>query len=194
MSNTYMLYRLGARGVLVEPDPDRAQLLKEARPRDVVINAGVAFDDRREATLFQLSNPVFNTFSQEKAERVVRDSATWPPGQRQRIIGARSLRLIPINEIISSHFADAPPHLVSIDTKGSELAILRTLNTDLLSRDPDIPCILCVEDCDGLEMNALLEAAGFDVAARTPSNWIFVRQRERWVFMRHRDKVRLPGE
>src|SRR5262245_11707880 len=42
LSNTYNLYRLGARGILVEPDPMLARRLRRARPNDIVIEAGVA--------------------------------------------------------------------------------------------------------------------------------------------------------
>ena len=45
------MYQRGARGILVEPDPQLADLLRKDRPRDVVLNVGAAFDERRSATL-----------------------------------------------------------------------------------------------------------------------------------------------
>src|ERR1700757_1387281 len=42
LSNTFLLYEAGACGVLIEPDPKNAALLRAKRPRDIVINAGVA--------------------------------------------------------------------------------------------------------------------------------------------------------
>ena len=40
LSNTCLLYTLGASGVLVEPDPDQANALLAARSRDTVVNVG----------------------------------------------------------------------------------------------------------------------------------------------------------
>jgi hypothetical protein len=79
LSNTYLLYCAGARGILIEPDPEQASLLRAKRPRDIVVNAGIAFDQRRHATLFRMTAPVFNTFSRDQAEFVVKSSGKWPP-------------------------------------------------------------------------------------------------------------------
>jgi len=38
-SNTYILYRRGWQGTLVEPNPDSAKTLRKARPRDRVVEA-----------------------------------------------------------------------------------------------------------------------------------------------------------
>jgi FkbM family methyltransferase len=173
LSNTYMFYRLGARGVLVEPNPERAQALQAARPNDTVLNAGVAFDDRRTAKLFRFPNPVFNTFSEEQAEQVAASSRQWAGSQPQHILDTISVPLVPINEIITQHFS-VPPHVISIDTEGYDLDIVKTLNFDLLSQDPKVPCLICVEG-DVVNQRRLLEPKGFELIAQLPTNWIFMR-------------------
>jgi FkbM family methyltransferase len=180
LSNTYNLYRLGARGVLVEPDPTQARTLRRARPNDIVVEAGVAFDDRRSAPLYRLTSRVFNTFSREKAERVVADSQKLAPHMRQSIIDTVDVPLIPINDIIRRHLA-APPDVVSIDTEGADFAILNSLDLSLLPSDREAPCLICLEkgDYDYARLCQVLEPAGFEMAARTPSNWIFLRGKER---------------
>jgi FkbM family methyltransferase len=183
LSNTYMLYRLGARGVLVEPDPDQAQALRRARPNDVVIDAGMAFDERRRASLFRLTSPVYNTFSRERAERIVAVSRSWTPDQRQEIRDAVEVPLIPVNEVIAGNFATGEaPNVVSIDVEGVDLPILRSLDTDLLSRDPEVPCFICIEAGDPLEeVNPILDPMGFELTARTPDNWLFLRHSQKTV-------------
>ena len=74
LSNTFALYRSGASGVLIEPDPLLCAKLRSARPRDSVVNVGVAFDDRTSAKLQRLSDRAFNTFLPEQANFVVRSS------------------------------------------------------------------------------------------------------------------------
>jgi hypothetical protein len=45
LSNTYLMYLLGGRGMIIEPDPDAAEAIRRTRPRDITINAGVATDE-----------------------------------------------------------------------------------------------------------------------------------------------------
>ena len=106
LSNTYLLYLHGARGVLIEPDPDQAAILRAKRPRDTVVNAGVAFDDRRSGELFRMSSRVFNTFSQHQAEFVMRSSEHWE--SRERILDKLMVPLIPLNEIIAKEVPRRP--------------------------------------------------------------------------------------
>ena len=77
LSNTYLMYSLGGSGVLIDPDPDHVAHLSDARPRDTAILAGVAFDERHQGTLIRFQTPVFNTFSEEQAAKVVAASKTW---------------------------------------------------------------------------------------------------------------------
>jgi FkbM family methyltransferase len=177
LSNTFLLYQAGARGVLIEPDPQQAELLHSKRRGDIVINAGVAFDSRRSATLFQMTSSGFNTFSRSQAEFVVASSRKWDAHARQEIVGEITVPLIPINEIIATHVA--APAFVSIDTEGVDLAILRTLDLGLLSSDRQIPSFVCVEASAPLaDFAQTLHPAGFEFAARTPDNWIFRRHAE----------------
>jgi FkbM family methyltransferase len=186
LSNTFLFYEAGASGLLIEPDPELAALLRSKRPRDIVINAGVAFDDRRTATLFRMTSRGFNTFSRAQADKVVAASRSWAPEARQDIIGEASIPLLPLNDVISAHVKE--PAFVSIDTEGFDLAILRTLDPGLLSDDARMPCFICVEASAPLaDFSELVEPAGFEFAARTPDNWIFRRHPERFAAASRRD-------
>jgi len=179
LSNTFFLYEAGASGVLIEPDPQSAALLRAKRPRDIVIHAGVAFDDRRTATLFRMTSGGFNTFSRAQADFVVASSRNWGQDGRQDIVEEISVPLIPLNEIVLAHISK--PDLVSIDTEGVDMSILRTLDLSLLRNDTKMPCFICVEASSSLdEFSKLLSPAGFEFAARTPDNWIFRRHPERF--------------
>jgi len=179
LSNTFLLYQAGARGVLVEPDPKLAELLRARRPRDIVVNAGVAFDERRSATLFQMTASGFNTFSKAQAEFVAASSHKWHPRDRQEVVGEIAVPLIPLNDIIAEHLGKDAPHFLSVDTEGVDLAIVRTLDPMLLNHDPSVPTLICAEaSASADEFLKMLGPAGFEMAARTPDNWIFRRHRE----------------
>jgi hypothetical protein len=121
-SNTYLLYTTGSRGVLVEPNPALAVLLRRYRPGDTVVEAGIGVDDSAEADYYEIKGePMLNTFSPEqvahlqhgKVESVVERVVTKP--------------LLNINRAIHEHLGRAPD-LLSTDVEGLDEAIIRTLD------------------------------------------------------------------
>jgi len=176
LSNTFLLYCAGARGILIEPDPDQAAALRLRRPRDIVINAGASFDERRSAKFFRMTSSVFNSFSEEQATRVANMSKTWAPGQQQEIREAIEMPLVQINEVIREHLADRGPDFISVDVEGAELAIAKTIDFSLMKKDPKIPAFFCIEAQAQLrDLSPLIDPFGFKMIARTADNWIFRR-------------------
>lgn len=163
LSNTYLFYRMGGSGVLAEPTPDDADLLAAKRPRDILVRAGVAFDERREATLFRFRPSVFNTFSREEAKRWEREL-----GDQATRIGEIQVPLMPVGDIISEHFASGPCHLLSIDVEGLDSAILAEIDWARFR-----PWFVCCERPDAVQSDRLL-ASGYSVCASLPHNTIFV--------------------
>jgi hypothetical protein len=157
-----------------------AVLLRAKRPRDIVINAGVAFDDRRKATFFKMTSPVFNTFCRDQAEKAIRASRQWAPHEQQEIVEQIEVPLLPINMIAADHAPSKKFDMISIDTEGVDLAILQSIDLGILRNDPEVPAVICVEASSSLEeTSCAISSAGFEFVARTPDNWIFRRHRER---------------
>jgi len=121
-SNTYLLYCTGGRGVLVEPNPAYVEKLKQRRPEDVVVAAGVGIGAAREADYYVIrDHPPLNTFSPE----VVADLRVELGGDPvERVV---KMPLVPVNEVIATHLGK-PPDLLSVDVEGLDLPILRTLD------------------------------------------------------------------
>jgi hypothetical protein len=69
-NNTYLFYRDGGRGVLVEPNVAMTPKLKRARPKDTVLTAGIGFTGPGEADFYVMTGSQFNTFDKEQAERL----------------------------------------------------------------------------------------------------------------------------
>ena len=137
----------------------------------------MAFDERKLAKLVRLTSRVFNTFSEEQAEFVVRSSKNWHSSQRQEIIDRVDVPLIPINEIIDEHMpGHAKPDFVSIDIEGVELPVLRSLDVGKIGSNPKRPALFCIEAHGALEdFEAILKPHGFQFSGRTPDNWLFRR-------------------
>lgn len=168
LSNTFIMYECGATGVLVEPDPDMCRLLRRTRPRDEVINVGVAFDDQRSAKLRRFNARVFNTFSADQAELVLASSAVWQPDQRQELVDEIVVALEPANDILGRHFADGL-HFLSIDAEGVDYPILRSIDLGRFR-----PKLICVEASLGeAAFDELLNPHGYHVISRSPDNFLY---------------------
>jgi FkbM family methyltransferase len=171
LSNTFLFYRMGSSGVLVEPDPDQAALLRVKRPRDTVLNVGVAFDDRRSGKLKKFRRGVFNTFIDQQADQTAEASKQWR--QPQSVVDTVEAELVPLNDIIEKHFTGWAPHFLSIDAEGCDFSILQSLD---LSRY--LPSVICLEGGMALsEYESILAPRGYHRICQTPDNILFWRAR-----------------
>jgi FkbM family methyltransferase len=173
-SNTYFFYNKGAKGVCIEPDPELYGLIREQRPRDVVLNAGIGLGAGRTGDLHVFPHPYtgWNTFSGEEARRRVAESGI-------RIKEVKQLSLLDINEVIRDHF-DPWPNFISIDVEGMDLAILQTL--DFSRYRPEVICAETVAfgalnpGKKMTEIAGLLGGKGYFAYADTYINTIFCRE------------------
>lgn len=170
-SNTYLLYKAGGRGVLVEPNPFYAKFLAQRRPGDVVLEVGIGLDAKAEADYYVTpGDGQRNTFSKEQIDELVRER----PGYEVKVI---KRALVPIEDVLSKHFPSGGPDFLSVDVEGLDYDILRTL--DFRRHRPKV---VCVESCrlDGTVHEGILRLmADNDYALRGGSyvNSIFLDQR-----------------
>ena len=167
LSNTFLFYSMGATGVLIEPDAELCKGLRSARPRDIVLNVGVAFDERRSAKLQRMTARVFNTFSPDQANLVIDSSKDWHPDQRQELLDEVDVPLIPANEILEKYFSNGIDFL-SIDAEGVDLPIIRSIDLQRFR-----PKIICIEA--SADFSSIIDVAGYERIARTPDNFIYCR-------------------
>lgn len=153
LSPTVALYRLGWQGLLVEPDPVYADLLRDFRPRDVVIEAA-ASDLPGTVLLNRFENTGLSTVSSEFAQLA----------NERGFIAAelKEVKALPLKTILSENKFEQV-HFLSIDVEGWELHVLR--GADLTRFRPWIICIEAItpgtnQYC-GLEAKTFIEAAGY---------------------------------
>lgn len=169
-SNTYLFYRAGARGVLVEANPDYAQRLRDARPGDTVLAVGMGGDERREAPYFVVEDGSsgWNTFSAGQAAQI---RATGKSVRETR------LPMVPVNEVLEEHFGrtQRPLDLLSIDVEGLDLAILQSW--DFERYRPKVICAETKQLTTNGQVEELIElvlSKGYELRAATFVNSIFV--------------------
>lgn len=131
-NNTYYFYTRGYRGVLVEPNRTLCQKIREKRPGDTVLEAGIGVNAVKEADYYIMSHHSWNTFSREEAEHQVQES-----GGKISIRDVIKMPLLNINDVMERYFQKAPAFL-SVDTEGLDLAILKSI--DYARFRPQIIC------------------------------------------------------
>lgn len=165
LSNTYLMYKNGGRGILVEPNTRMCKKLKKVRSGDKVLNYGVA-EKRGKLTYYIMDKEVLNTFSEEEVERCAKFG--------NRVVRKKEIDVITINDIMEKC---GKVDFLSIDVEGKELEILRTLDFTRFA-----PLAICVETQeffgtkreDFSETDKLLVQKGYMVYADTMLNTIYV--------------------
>lgn len=171
-SNSYLFYRWGGHGVLVEPDTGLQQTLRRARPRDLVLGVGIA-PQRGELEFFRMSVSVLNTFSRAEAEALV--------AKGHRILEQLAVPVITMDEALAR--CPRTPDLISLDIEGMDEAVLASID---FGRHR--PLALCVETVtysttgEGQKSSGipeLMQRNGYLCFADTHINTIFVDE-QRW--------------
>jgi FkbM family methyltransferase len=176
LSNTYRLYTRGSTGVCVEPNPVLYEKLTEKRKRDIIIHAGVAYNESREADfyVFPHSRHGLNTFSKEEAS-FWEETGTAEIG-RSKVEKIIRMKLVDINELMEQHFSPGPD-FVSVDVEGLDLAILKTIDFNRFK-----PHAFCIEtlkfekdnkEVKNQEIISFLVERGYFIYADTYINTIF---------------------
>jgi FkbM family methyltransferase len=169
-NNTYFFYRDGGHGVCVEADATLVPLIKSKRPKDNVINAGVAVDDGGCADFYIFDCNGMNTFNPAEMKQRLASG-------KFRLTATVKVPLRNINRIIQENFSIVPDFL-SLDIEGLDLDVLKTLD---YGQYP-IP-VICVETCTYSENHirpkdvAIAEflcSKGYEIYADTYVNTIFV--------------------
>jgi FkbM family methyltransferase len=174
-NNTFYFYERGARGVLVEPNPALHDVLAQIRPGDALVRAGIGVTAQTEAEFFVIGGSEdgqLNTFSRAQAETLVKRS-----NGRYSIAQVLKVPLLNINDLMRKHW-NGPPNLLSIDTEGFDLPILRSL--DFKRMRPDVICAETLEIGGRrvlTEILQLLTQHGYEVRGGSFVNTIFIDRR-----------------
>ncbi len=155
-NNTYLFYRAGGTGVLVEPNPEMCHIAEKKRPRDTIVNAGAGGRDG-EADFYMFSQSTRSTFSKEQAREWEFTSGQKPTVTKRQILS--------LDSIFATYFKNEAPHIVSIDAEGLDAEIVSGLSWKVR------PKIFCIES-DGA-LDDIMKSHGYELKARIFQNSIF---------------------
>ena len=167
LSNTYLFYRLGCRGVCVEPDPRAYRTIKRVRPRDTCVQCGVGAGANNAAPFYVMDPPTLSSFSKE----FIDSNLSCPTYRLKDIV---TIPLLTTSEIIDSHFS-ASPNFVSLDVEGDDQRIIEAW--DFTRHRPEVFCVETVSHHDRAKVQSItpvLRDAGYTPYADTYINTIYV--------------------
>ncbi len=132
-NNTYYFYLKGANGICIEPDVTIIPILKSKRPRDIVLNIGISFEDTKDADFYYFEGHynAWNTFSKADAEIKKKESGIE--------YHTTKVNLENIQNVINNHNFNNV-NFISIDVEGLDLEILKSINFEIVR-----PELICVE-------------------------------------------------
>jgi hypothetical protein len=122
MNNTYFLYRHGARGVLVDANPDFTENLRAMRPGDAIINGLIDIQDGLMCDFYILNGDGLSTPDLEQAQENIKKNNTL------RITRTVSVETVTINTLIEKYLAGRAPTVMSLDIEGMDMDALKSIN------------------------------------------------------------------
>jgi FkbM family methyltransferase len=124
LSNTYLLYRHGWRGVTIEPLRYLSAKHRRFRPHDVQVNAA-AGEYASEAEFYEVIPHVGSTFDRAEAQRLFALGRALP-------YKAYRVPVVCVQDVYEQYLAPRALDLLSVDTEGWDLAVLRGVNWQIL--------------------------------------------------------------
>jgi FkbM family methyltransferase len=130
-NNTFLFYKQGSKGVLVEPNPQLINTIRSTRPNDTCLNVGIGIEDESEMDLYVLNPHTLSTFDKKEAEELIKNGAVT-------LEKVAKIPVLNINSIMNKHF-DKSPDLISIDVEGLNEEIFHTI--DFQKYRPKVICM-----------------------------------------------------
>ena len=173
LSNTYHFYQMGAKGVLLEANPELIPELEQVRPRDIVLNRAMSLSqEEQEVSFYVLNGDGLSTIDYEEAQQACAQNPDL------RITATYQIKTIQIQEILETYFPQELT-ILSIDLEGIEEKILEQIDFEkykpwiiVLENIPYRPT-LSIDERE-YKGRSLLEQCGYTEYAFTGINSIFL--------------------
>ena len=168
-SNTYFFYKLGWRGINIDPMPGIMKKFNHHRPGDINIEAGIS-NTSGAMDFFIFDEPAVNTFSTSLAKKIIEEG-------KYKLVKKQSVILEPLAAILDKHLAEnCAIDFLSIDAEGFDMNVLLSNNWDKYK-----PKIILIESHKVLidefmqdEIYFFLSKHNYKLAAKTYFTYFFI--------------------
>lgn len=131
LSVTYYFYKkLNWNGLIIEPNPAAVGEFKSQRPRDIMINKGVA-QNEGELTYFKFKTPTLNSF-EPKSKEMFKD----------QFIESQKIKVEPLKKILEENVPEGRTiDLLNVDAEGLDIDVIQSNDWERFS-----PKVILIED------------------------------------------------
>ena len=170
-SNTFRFYKMGWRGLNIDPLPGAMKLFEKFRPRDINLELAIAADSKV-LKYYMFNEPALNTFDAMLAKE--RNGL-----KQNKLIKTRNVRSRPLREVMEEYLAEVPSiEFLSIDVEGFELEVLKS--NDWSRYRPEVVLAEAVsagnvEQAIISPVSIYLQSVGYELFAKTMITLIFRR-------------------
>lgn len=147
-SNTYLLYKNGWRGIVVEPDTSSKIMFTLARPKDIFVNLALHTSSFRKKYYIFKDNAL-NTIDSKTFQNVVKSG-------QSKLVKTQDITPITFSYLIKKYLPKQQRiDLINIDTEGSDFDIISSINWNLVK-----PKYILIEASNS-QINKLLSKQGY---------------------------------
>ncbi|MBS4062408.1 MAG: FkbM family methyltransferase [Bacteroidetes bacterium] len=172
LSNTYLFYKKGSRGINIEPNPQLITKFYKHRKEDINLNIGIS-GNYGEIDFYVMSAPTMSTFSSIEAKRLEKENSF-------KIVSKSKVKVQHVQTVLDTYNHGVFPDFLSLDVEGLEDEILRSINFE-----NNFPKVICLETLsysenkDEKKETSLIDFLvnkGYFVYGDTYINTIFVKE------------------
>lgn len=163
LSNTYLLYRMGWRGLIVEPIHKLYAKHKRFRPRDIQVQA-VASGQAGNLTFYEMIPSVLSTCDRGEAENMLSAGSA-------RLLRKYSVPAMTVEELYREHLAPSPILLLSVDTEGHDMDVLRGVDWEGIH--PEVVICEANDEVHGRVICEFLYSHGYECIKTLGCNRVF---------------------
>ena len=119
-SNTFLLYKNGWSGLVLDASENTIKMFKRWRPRDICLNVGVG-QRKEKLDYFEFEDSALNTFDRELADQYVNL-------HKHPIVSKKKIKLTTLSDIFSKYANGKQIDILNIDIEEFDLKALRSNN------------------------------------------------------------------
>ncbi len=172
LNNTFLFYSKGWKGINIEPNPNRLWMFKLLRRRDKTLNVGIG-ENKSVLPFYIFKDDTLSTFDKGVAEKYEKKG--------HKIKKIQDVNIVPLADILNTYACKTEIDILSLDTEGMEMTILKSNSWDIYR-----PKYIILETIDyeryksGKKTNDIydpyMESIGYTKIADTNINSIYIKK------------------
>lgn len=171
-SNTYLFYKRGWRGIVVDPLPSMAPKFAKHRPRDIAVQRGVAANPAM-LKYYLFNDGALNTFDESLAKKRL-ENPRW------QLVSVADIECVTLTQIFNDYLPKNVDviDILSVDIEGYDLDVLRS--NDWSRYRPETVVVECLdsslETINTDPVAVFMRTVGYSFFAKAFNSVIFRRE------------------